>query len=320
MTLFVRFISILIDSVTIYCNDISGFDLLNNSGLSSENDLFTKYGKKYRTYHLNNLSIKAYEDKASLTGSMPIYSYGNNFQDLNRNDFKKAIQSINDNLGFPIDSWRISKLDVAANIELDNLVSDYLNLFGRKSRYDNCNYGNGNITYSNKSKSFTFYDKVIENNNKRTGNIPSDYLNKNILRAELKLKINPSRLLGIPALQVKDLWRKENYNNITKVWYNDFNSIEKYKQGLLIESSDIMSSKGFNNFAKSQLIKQNGVKSIIEKLTYIYKSGEIEYWKYRRRCDEIRAIDNQSIIKPEDDLIAELNSKIEKIVNYQCNI
>ena len=184
-------------------------------------------GEIYNETHHNNFSIRCFENRVTLLGSLTKYGNGNNYEDISYNECLEQIDKLSENIGTDLTDFRIMQLEIGNCFEMNESPHFYIDnclIFSR--RESGVYYSKGKATgktfetYTNK---FVLYDKVKDAKAHKEF-IKDDYKTKNLLRVEEKFNKKMKKTLNfIPT--IKDLKNPSVKTKLLKDYLKKFNSI-----------------------------------------------------------------------------------------------
>lgn len=222
---------------------------------------------------IRNMAVFVTEDKIKIDGSIAKYLNKNNIENFDFRLFRFAIMKLSEELGVDMSNARIRRLDIGANFELKDKVSNYFSaLF--YLRYYQRDFSRKTTLrfYANSSKNnLLFYDKIMEfaSKNKKLIKDDSSYIDtfENLMRYESMIQSRPSKILGIPDLRISDLFEPENSKKALRYWYDMYFKIEK--KAVLDYPKQLKTLYGFEKFMKRYIIQTMGW----ERLKFLLKQG-----------------------------------------------
>ena len=193
-----------------------------------------------------NQEINAYCDdqKFTMSGSIPKFINGNNFQGITSHQIIKAFDSLSNVIGSDMYKGTVTRLDYASNLFLEHSPKLYIPFFGDSHKFKRIEYGSS-VGYKGsrgQARYKTLEDKVAWAKDTRN-KIPEAFHDKHIMRYENRLK-SANRIahvldLGTKKPTLKDIltidgrikthqdWRRQ-YENIIK--QNNIIDYTKYMQ------------------------------------------------------------------------------------------
>ena len=176
------------DTIGIYCHKNDAFEVPHY--LSNINETYNLHCDEITTFgNFKNIKVKIKGNFISLTGSLPKYLLGNNFEELNLSKTKEAFENLSDELHLNLFDSKLFRIDVASNLIMDDSLNKYYSAFESLPRYEKKPYKNG-IMYTTNKIALKFYTKKVETMKKKQP-IPREFEDKNnILRYEIKCSNN----------------------------------------------------------------------------------------------------------------------------------
>jgi hypothetical protein len=283
--------------------------------------------------HKHNTRIKYANNKVSLT----IDNYGlqiitnptsylmeNNICQINRKELESFKEIFESDLHTDTNKYTLTGFDYNTNITTDYPVGSYLKSFDLLPKYKKEIYPNGTgITYVNKCKSFSIYDKVKQIE-KINGTMPEDFLNTNIMRLELGIesRLNKtSNLSNIHTLQ--NLISIDNYISMINEYKNIYSKIHKQPLHKFLNMTkphpSIMKT---DDFILIYYINETGLDGFINSLDQERRMEVISYKQMKSRKDKAIYLWNE-YSKLDDntfDLFKEMNDKVYEQINTNIEI
>lgn len=267
---------------------------------------------------LDNLYIKVTDCYLSISNSISKYYHGNNVENLTREDFKRAIIKLNDALGFSVDDFKVTKLDVAANLFVDLPPSNYINQFGEYPRVSRLPVFEHSIQYKATNHLTRVYDKVKETGKSK---LPFEHFGKEIIRIEHSFKGYLAKQLkhNKPKVTVSDLYDEDFFNRIKDIWAERFHKIKKRNIPTLINWDDISTTKKAIEMIVGVLINSCENHDEIFKCLFseLKNRNPLKYPKYYTKVKkDLQNLINSPIVTGESPLIKELDEKVEDFRLY----
>ena len=287
--------------------------------LDNESDTIdTETGEvKYSVGFTDCIKIRKVGEVMKVECSLPKLLKRNNIYSLSYSEVKLALKKIEDKLGISIQHGIIRRLDCHYTFETELKVREYFRYLGDCRYFTRSVINADSLYYSNKSRTFNFYDKTKEIKNKRDI-VPAEFVGKNIIRCEFRykskyLKIISSKL-GIEKLRVEDLQDRNIYNQIAEFVFVDYQSITKIKNfyfdaGAFSTKAKLLEQLAF--YGLQQMGGLNAVLDMIEASRAFNKDILPEY--ISRRKAEVRKIMKCDVQNLEGNCIKEIESKIRLI-------
>ena len=220
------------DTVDFYLSgiDIGGIDLLSEIPCYIEQDTIVEHRYKDGTTiegRIKGLKVRIREKRIKVFGgSLCKWYFGDNYKTMTREDARRAIERLSDTLHLPLDKAKVSRLDVAQNVILENPVNVYLNHLGELRYTKRMEYRNGLYYEKKRGMKLCFYDKNKEQRAKQEP-IQEEYKGKNVLRYEQRYTARLGEQLKCKEVTGKMLFTEEFYNNIVVKWFETYRAINK---------------------------------------------------------------------------------------------
>lgn len=250
-----------IDTLTLTYN-------LEELGINKANVIDAMYSKEERyvyetggsnekyTYWRGNLTSLEYnqeiniycdDQKFTISGSIPKFINGNNFQGITSQQIFKVFDSLSNVIGTDMYQGIITRVDYASNFILEHSPILYLPFFGDSHKFKRIQYGSSLGYKGNRGQSRykTLEDKVAWAKDTRN-KIPEAFHDKHIIRYENRLK-SANRIahvldLGTKKPTLKDLLTADGRTKIHQDWKSQYENINK--QNNIIDFTKFM-QKGY---------------------------------------------------------------------------
>lgn len=269
-------------------------------------------------YYLENFYCRIKETRIYLSGSLSRLLFGNNLRMLSYEETNQAIEHLCSKIGLEASNIKLTSVDFAFNILTEKKVKHYLSYFGEFGNKKKKEYAKA-VQYDIERLSLQIYDKAqqMRNNKSSFGNVPSNLLNANIMRIELKLRsLNHYLKFGIKLHSFDDLMKQETYMKLFELLRNNFLEIQKKKVALdgydqKFKFSDISTLK---YLMIADYLADEAKKTIwLDTINYIHTNGgmsDTTYWRYRKYIKEsTNLINSEYLISP----LQELEDKVVSI-------
>ena len=302
----------MIDTINIYTKS---YDILESFDINVlENYKEHKCNEwSYYKGHIGNFSVTYSETKLKLEGSLTKFYLGNNVQNMNRTQITEAFKKLETKLGFNIGDFRISRIDLGVTFEMKCIVPMYLDSLIELPRYDTAIYGDETKSFTNKSKTVTFYDKAVEYNSKKHDislndlDINSEYL----LRYELQLK--KSKIL-LEKATVSDILDDRYFQKLVNMWKNHFLKIKKNRKLIDTELIMLKKPKDFFTYLVCDRIEEKGKSESINLLNKLCKHGTIDR---RRKYDLKKRIETN---EKKFSITSKYIDELETLINQYAEV
>ena len=251
---------------------------------------------------LKNLNIYIEPSYIRIEGSLPKYYYGTNLITLSRTEPGIIIDQLSTKLGIPLQEATITRIDIGANIEVDNYPRSYFPSLGILSKFDRVPRKGSTLYYEQGWCKLCLYDKIAEAKIHNDPYLTDELLTKNILRYEIRyfreyLKHRFKR----------NIKAKEIYGNASDVcceliaeWYFKYEAITKI--GIMKPKFDMTMKSLIGWYLKDLSRKQN----ILRLIDSCSEKGDRRAARLKREV--IKMLKEQDSV-PEN-LVEEFNSKV----------
>lgn len=168
------------------------------------------------------------EKYLTVTVSLPKLLLGTNQLTFTRNDTVNALLKLQELLGVGIMDAVVQRIDIAHNFLLNLPIETYFKALCNKEKMKRWTIGHESLYFTNQGKrmELNFYNKTAQLRDTDQLIMP-EFVNKNLLRYELRIKSNPAKVLGQPFITCATLIDKAFYQSIVSFWYNEYRSILK---------------------------------------------------------------------------------------------
>ena len=306
--------------------DVSSTDFLSETSqyfdVSNENNF---NGNIVLSGSLNNdFNVTLNRGYIKLSGSLCKWFLGDNFQTLHRSDTKMAIEKISDTLHLPFDKSTVSRIDVAQNFIVKQLVENYYNHFGewvdgnkKSTRAPMTESGKiEGIYYYQRLGLLVFYDKIKEQTVKNRP-IPELYQNRNVLRYEQRYKSRLSEAFNIESVTASTLYDEKFYINLLNKWKENYFNIKKIND-ISINLSTMKTKTDLYNLGVLALVEiAGGELNIINQMKEAQRSGVLSKKQaYDLKQAITSACKEKADVTVKNDCITELDKKIAEAVRH----
>jgi len=233
------------------------------------------------TGSLGNFRVYIRPTSISLKGSLCKWYLGDNFQTLNRETTKQAIEALSSVLHLPMERADVTRIDFANNLILEYPVEVYLNHMGEMSRSKRAKYPSS-IYYRYGGGQMAFYDKEREQRDKKES-IPSQYKGLHILRIEQRYESRLQKTFNQSVIKAATLYDEAFYSLLQKSWYDKYQLVDKIND--IIPDFDMMKGKKeMDILGRAALIERyGGLENFLAIIDGRYKMGKIS----RRNRDSL---------------------------------
>ena len=276
----------------------------------AENERFTctsKYGSSWHAKH-NNLNIIVTGKSVTIKGSISKWYMGNNLHSITLADTQNVLGQLSELIGLPIELFCIDRVDLAANLIMENPAEAYFPHLGIIEKGNVLpRHEPSGIYYDLPSKplnksSLLFYskDKEMRAHRKR---IPVEWMGLHVLRYEYR-----KNLFLVTA---DSLYKKEFYDGLLEQWKGRYDEITM-QNDVILNLGEIHGKKDFSKLgilALCQLV--GGFNKAIEQVEQARVMGKLtskQAYDFRKALIQANEADGQlTVTSP---LIEELNKKI----------
>lgn len=271
------------------------------------------------TTRLENLTVRSTETTLSIgNGSLCKFLYGDNVVNFTRDDTFHAIEKLSDLLHVSLNHATVSRMDIAYNFEVKNSPESYFYYLGSLPRYkrlEQTHHSLEGLYYNclSDKKQLVFYDKIKESSY-RKDRIPEGYLDRYLLRYELRLKNHVNRMFGVDKITVPMLYDVQFYRRIVDFWKGEYRKIVKVNEYEI----DINGCKGIRDLNKMGMLmlveRYGGMNEFFKTFDHQFELGLLD----KRQLSEIKRqtkqlLENRSLEIIRNPQIEELNSLIEHV-------
>ena len=316
-------IDFMIDTVKISLNNISqkdfNFSLLKYRG----SGFYPSSSDAYLYYEYKNFSITIRGSNLTLLGSLPKFFLGHNITSLPFSDIMNAVYRIEKELGLPLASGKIKRIDVGQTFKVNYPVNVYLSLYLFCPFYRVVEYPGQTKTFFNTSNSMVFYDKkhqfFKEHPDGYGFSRDFDFSEDcNYLRYELQLRRNIQSILGQNEILVYDLSNPQLLSRLISLWYHKYQKIYTQHEVLDFEIKKGFKPLDFKDCLAAQGLISLGEQNVLEMLQRKHKTHELDTNSYYRCRDLITELTNVFSHTPGP--LHEMNEKIEKHYQLMLNL
>jgi len=192
-----------------------------------------------------NQEIGAYcdDEKFTMSGSIPKFINGNNFQGITSHQIIKVFDSLSNVIGTDMYQGTVTRLDYASNLFLEHSPKLYIPFFGDSHKFKRIEYGTSVGYKGNRGQARykTLEDKIAWAKDTRN-KIPEAFHDKHIMRYENRL-LSANRIAHVLDLDtkkptLKDILTVDSRIKIHQDWRRQYENINK--QNNMIEFTKYM--------------------------------------------------------------------------------
>lgn len=276
-----------------------------NDVLTDKNQLQNSFG-----YSMNgkykNLNIKLSRHGITIEGSIHKYIKGYNLEPTTLKEFENAIFELSNVFQLDLMQGIVKRLDYSHNIIVEKKPSAYLCLFLDMPRMTKKTYAKTeNIQYSNTYKTLVMYDKILDAKDKKQ-TISNEFLNKNVLRIELRYLKRLEKRFNVKQFLVSELLKPEFNAMIFENWKNEYFKIKRLKQ-IDMSNDKKITAKKIEEIIVAQLLNSDNsqIESILNAVKINSDAKEINRFKSKYN----KMLSNEK----DNELLQELDIKIKSI-------
>ncbi len=188
-----------------------------------------KTGETYNEIYHKNFTIRTFEERTTILGSINKFGVGNNYENLSYNESLELINNLGSEIGIDLSSFNISQLEIGSCFVMEQEPCFYIDNLLYLSRYKSGIYYSKQIptgkvfeTFKNK---YIAYDKVKElRANKEQ--LKNEYRGKHLLRIEDKYNKQTKKSFNFVP-KVSDLQDNEFKAKLLNNYKKKFNKLTK---------------------------------------------------------------------------------------------
>ncbi|TVZ48652.1 phage/plasmid replication protein [Olleya sp. Hel_I_94] len=309
---------------------IKGYILLNpnndyNRLISNSKITISEYGYN-ASFNAKNIKITIRLDndkrpfRLLFNGSLSKFHFGNNLNHLDKSELKKAITKLSDYLKIDMSNATLTRVDYGYSFTVDYPVHEYLKCLASFPRLESMRYKDS-VTFFRKyaKKKLLFYDKRKEIKSLSKELLYSHsglYLNQNILRYEIGLRLDFKRLFSVDKFTLDMLTKDFVQNKFLELWINNYSRINKLQLGL--DPTELL----FHHNGVYKYLSYHGIDKLgfdftsetISNLDFDLKNPKSKRSKMKYRIKELFNSVNENTL--DKNLIDELNKKIHNIKDF----
>lgn len=267
--------------------------------------------------YLKNMRIIASSKNLEINGSLARYYNNTNALNFGWGLVQPAIKQLSSELGLPIENARIGRLDIGANIEVENDVADYLVELFYLYHYTRIKKYDSSLRFENNSHSFhyCFYDKVKEIKKRKLISDPFDFnvisKGSNILRVELQIQERLNLFLKMEEVRAYHLFSPDFCKLLANKWFSLYIDIQK--MAIPVVPISMKGNRDIDKFIRRDYIQMKGWENFNYMLKKAVNQKSISASDKSKKLKPFRMAmnDNSSFIFQEH--VLELTQKIKVI-------
>lgn len=261
---------------------------------------------------IKNMYVYGNDKFIKIEGSLAKYFNNNNVENFDFRFVKPALNLLSYELGLPLNDGILSRVDIGANIILNNEVSDYFPELSYLEYHQRINRHTTSLRFENNSYrvNLLFYDKL--NYFLKKEKVIKDYNFNfliNLMRIELQIQERVSQIMKTPNLRVSDLYSQDFCKLLLKKWLELYKNIQK--EAIMIYPTTLKGNSDFEKFVKRYLIQTLGWETLEFIMKKAVKQKSLSASDKSKKLKQFRAAmsDNSKFEFQEHTL--ELNHKIK---------
>ncbi len=279
---------------------------VTSEGQSNQGRFVTGFLGTYR------ISINRYRISIK-DSSLAKFINHDNQQGMTLKQTRNALEMISDSLHISIDNAKVTRIDIGRNIITKHSPETYLQFLGELKGFRRLEAGDG-LYYKNTQKELAFYNKIKEQKHKRIA-IQKPFINRNLLRYELRLKNHLERQLNQPRVIGKLLYDEDVYIKLCKLWKAHYLSITKLSN----QSTEIpptTSTRELIASLASLSIRNVGDDTVIRMIANWNEQGLLTKKQASDHRKAIREAVKREMKKSGNEFIDELDKKIKQSIRF----
>ena len=228
---------------------------------------------------------------------------------------------MSDELGLPMKTADVIRLDVATNIIVDHPVPVYLNHLGSLSRYQRSEqsrglYYNNSVNKKERTRQLAFYDKIADYKAKKL-QIPLEYQGKNVFRYELRFLKQLLKQFNLPFLKAEKLYEEKFFKYLVNRWHKEYEQINKIKNKKTLNFSIVNNVTKLKEQGLVFLIKDHGGETkFLKSIEMAQKQGKLDKTKAFKLKQAAKTVSNSKLYLSNSNVVAEIDNKINEVICF----
>lgn len=188
--------------------------------------------------HLGNLWVRRSPQMVKIGGSLAKWHHKNPHTLLHVDEVPEASARLSDEVGFDVSKGSVKRLDMAVDLITPHPPETYIRSMmgpGNMDRFD----GPHSVTWSNKIRAFSAYDKIDDLIENQCWEIPEVWEGQNVMRYEMRILQRVSRILG-HDVRLATLEDPGFFDHIVERLLNEYHSIELKPNTFILMNLDKM--------------------------------------------------------------------------------
>lgn len=268
-------------------------------------------GHRYITGNILGMNVSASKNGINIKGSLCKSYLGDNFQTLTRQDGKRALEQLTDNLKIDLGTANVRRIDFANNFLMKHPPETYYPYLGSSQNFKRLQQPQS-IYYQKGDTTKLFYNKIAEGKSKREI-IPQIWLQKNVLRFELRYTSRLKKQFNTSLLMANNLFNEVFYIGLVDRWVKEYETINKISS-IKLDTKNMKRPKDFFNQLLLQKINEIGQNRLLEEVEGMKAQNVFEHPEYYSRLKaDIKRLCSNDLYTESSDLILELDKKIKLV-------
>ncbi len=261
-----------------------------------------------------NMKVGISNKNITIKGSLAKYYFGNNFETLTITQTQEAIVKLSNKLGLPIYDAIVTRVDFSDNIIVDFKPQAYYNYLGNCTYFTRNSIKANTLYYNGSSMTKLFYDKIAWAKSKNVS-IPKDLIGKNVLRYELRYEKRLKNQFNLPEVKAHTLYDYDFYLRLLNNWKQEYSSILKLGN-VTFNFEHIKTPKQLSRNFELIGMESLGYSRVMKEIDNLKQQGIMNNNEYYSRAkNRVKTLFTDSNQTATSDLIIELDSKINQIVD-----
>ncbi len=250
----------------------------------------------------------------SLKGSICKSYLNDNFKTLTRQDTQRAIEQLADTLLLPVYNANVTRIDFAQNLIVSQDPKSYFMFLGDSHTYRREPIDKS-LYYRNSLRTKLFYNKIAEGKARRL-EIPPIWLDKHVLRYELRYLSRLPKQFNRSQIIAKDLYSESFYIDMVERWILEWQNITK-NSIINFNLENMESPKDFFTQMALLKIKEIGQDNVLQMVEHLKAKKQFKQKEYYSRLKaDIKRICKTDGLTEDSQLITELDKQIMRIKEY----
>lgn len=265
--------------------------------------------------NLGGLKVGITSDKITVKDrSICKWFMGNNYNSMSRDDVRRAVERLSDELHLPMNLATVTRLDVASNLIMQYPIDVYTRHLGALRYAGRLEQPHG-LLYNRRNESLCFYNKNREQRDKGE-QIPELYQGKNVLRYEQRYLKRLPFVLKVQAVTGATLYEEDFYSAVVARWRDTYNAISKIED-IALDGKAMKGLREWDRLGRLAYIERvGGELAFLKTVDEQQKTGEITAKQAYSIKQAAKRLKRQDGLTVKSEVIKELDSKIAEVL---CN-